>query len=87
MWENLGHGEMIATLDWPEADPSWLTRETIEVAVQVNGKLRGTIALAPDSAKELAKKWHLPFLCSKILDGNTPKKVIVIPNRIVNVVV
>ena len=46
MWENLGHGEMIATLDWPEADPSWLTRETIEVAVQVNGKLRGNLARA-----------------------------------------
>ena len=62
MWENLGHGEMIATLDWPEADPSWLKRETIEVAVQVNGKLRGTISLAPDVEKNSPKKWHLPFL-------------------------
>ena len=88
MWENLGHGEMIATLDWPEADPSWLTRETIEVAVQVNGKLRGTISLAPDSAKELAEEMALAIpAVQKILDGNTPKKVIVIPNRIVNVVV
>ena len=88
MWENLGHGEMIATLDWPEADPSWLTRETIEVAVQVNGKLRGTISLAPDSAKELAEEMALAIpAVQKILDGSTPKKVIVIPNRIVNVVV
>ena len=88
MWENLGHGEMIATLDWPEADPSWLTRETIEVAVQVNGKLRGTISLAPDSAKEHAEEMALAIpAVQKILDGNTPKKVIVIPNRIVNVVV
>ena len=88
MWENLGHGEMIATLDWPEADPSWLTRETIEVAVLVNGKLRGTISLAPDSAKELAEEMALAIpAVQKILDGNTPKKVIVIPNRIVNVVV
>ena len=79
---------MIATLDWPEADPSWLTRETIEVAVQVNGKLRGTISLAPDSAKELAEEMALAIpAVQKILDGNTPKKVIVIPNRIVNVVV
>ena len=88
MWENLGHGEMIATLDWPEADPSWLKRETIEVAVQVNGKLRGTISLAPDSGKELAEEMALAIpAVQKILDGNTPKKVIVIPNRIVNVVV
>ena len=58
MWENLGHGEMIATLDWPEADPSWLKRETIEVAVQVNGKLRGTFRSHQTVEKNSPKKWH-----------------------------
>ncbi|MGC6484303.1 MAG: class I tRNA ligase family protein, partial [Candidatus Puniceispirillales bacterium] len=88
MWENLGHDAMVATLDWPQADPAWLTRETIDIAVQVNGKLRGTIALAPDSDKAVAEEMALALpAVQKILDGGTLKKVIVIPNRIVNVVV
>ena len=87
MWENMGHDQMIALLSWPKADEAWLVTETINMPVQVNGKLRGTIDVAPDCDKALAEELALALpAVQKILDGNTPKKVIVVPNRIVNVV-
>ena len=87
MWENMGHDQMVALLDWPIADEAWLVTETINMPVQVNGKLRGTIDVAPDCDKALAEELALALpAVQKILDGNTPKKVIVVPNRIVNVV-
>ena len=87
IWENLGHTQMIAEMAWPEADPKWLVEETISIGVQVNGKLRGTIDIAPDSDKSVAEELALALPgVQKILDGQAPKKVIVVPNRIVNVV-
>ena len=87
MWENMGHDQMVALLDWPKADEAWLVTETINMPVQVNGKLRGTIDVAPDCDKALAEELALALpAVQKILDGSTPKKVIVVPNRIVNVV-
>ena len=87
IWENLGHDQMIAEMAWPEADPKWLIEETISIGVQVNGKLRGTIDIAPDCDKLVAEELALALPgVQKILDGQAPKKVIVVPNRIVNVV-
>ena len=87
IWENLGHDQMIAEMAWPEADPKWLIEETISIGVQVNGKLRGTIDIAPDCDKSVAEELALALPgVQKILDGQAPKKVIVVPNRIVNVV-
>ena len=87
IWANLGHDEMIATLPWPEADPAWLKEDTINIAVQVNGKLRGTIELAPDSDDTLAEEMALALpAVQNILNGQPPRKVIVVKNRIVNVV-
>jgi len=87
IWANLGHDQMIATLPWPEADPAWLREEVINIAVQVNGKLRGTIELAPDSDDHLAEEMALALpAVQKILEGQAPRKVIVVKNRIVNVV-
>ena len=88
MWANLGHGEMLATLPWPEADEAWLERETINMPVQVNGKLRGNIVIAPDTPQGEVEKIALALpAVQKILAENNPKKVVVVPNRIVNVVV
>ena len=88
MWENLGHKDMLATLAWPEADPAWLTTELISIAVQVNGKLRGTIEIKPDCPEEEIQETALKLeSVQKILGDSTPKKIIVVPNRIVNVVV
>jgi len=87
IWANIGHGEMLATLPWPEADATWLKQDTINIAVQVNGKLRGTIELAPDSDDQLAEEMALALpAVQKILGGQPPRKVIVVKNRIVNVV-
>jgi leucyl-tRNA synthetase len=87
MWENMGHDQMIATMDWPEVDAKWLVEDTINLPVQVNGKLRGTIDIAPDSDKALVEEMALALpAVQKILDGQAPKKVIVVQDRIVNVV-
>ena len=87
MWANMGHEQMVASLDWPKADEKWLVTESISLPVQVNGKLRGTIDVAPDCDKDLAIELALALpAVQKILDGNAPKKVIVVPNRIINVV-
>ncbi len=87
MWENMGHDQMVAQLPWPVADEKWLVEDTISLPVQVNGKLRGTIDVAPNGDKALAEEMALALpAVQKILDGKEPKKVIVVPNRIVNVV-
>lgn len=87
MWENMGHQDMIATRPWPQADAGWLVQDTISLPVQVNGKLRGTIDVIPDCDDDIAKKMALALpAVQKILEGNAPKKVIIVPNRIINVV-
>ena len=87
-WNYLGHQTLLADTPWPKADERLLVDETVTVGVQVNGKLRGTIELAVDCPKDQAEKLALalPNIASA-LDGNPPKKVIVVPNRIVNVVI
>ena len=88
LWQALGHKSLLADSPWPLAEDSLLVDDTVTVAVQLNGKLRGTIALAKDAPKDVAEKaaLALPELV-RGLDGKTPKRVIVVPNRIVNVVV
>jgi leucyl-tRNA synthetase len=87
IWGNLGHNTMVAQLPWPVADSEWLIEDTIKIGVQVNGKLRGTIDLSPDSEKAATEKMALALpAVQKILEGSKPKKVIIVPNRIVNVV-
>jgi leucyl-tRNA synthetase len=88
MWQNLGHDTMLATLPWPRADQEWLVQDTITLPVQVNGKLRGNIDVSTDAPKEDVEKMALALpAVQKILEDSTLKKVIVVPNRIVNVVV
>jgi len=88
LWHALGHRSLLADAPWPMAEESLLVDDTVTVAVQLNGKLRGTVALAKDTPKEAAEAaaLALPELI-RGLDGKTPKRVIVVPNRIVNVVV
>ena len=88
MWAALGHKSLLADSPWPLPDDALLVDDTVTVAVQLNGKLRGTVALAKDTPKDQAEKaaLALPELV-RGLDGKTPKRVIVVPNRIVNVVV
>ena len=88
IWQNLGHETMLATIAWPEADESLAADNEIEVAIQVNGKLRDTIMLSRDCENADAKARALESKAIlRYLDGKAPKKVIVVKNRIVNVVI
>ena len=88
MWETLGHTTMLAQSSWPEADSALARDDEIEIGVQVNGKLRDTIKLERDCANDVAESLALASVSvQKYLDGKTPKKVIVVQNRIINVVV
>ncbi|MBI1215775.1 MAG: leucine--tRNA ligase, partial [Alphaproteobacteria bacterium] len=88
LWQNLGHKEMLVDTAWPKADPALLENDSVTIAIQVNGKLRATVQLPRDVAKEEAEAAALgePAV-QKAMEGKTPRKVIVVPNRIINVVV
>ena len=86
-WLFLGHDGFLCDEPWPTYDETLVTDETITIAVQVNGKLRGTIDVARDSAENTVKELALALGgVRKVLDGKPPRRVIVVPNRIVNVV-
>ena len=86
-WANLGHQAMVCDTPWPEADPAYLVDDTVVLAVQVNGKRRGEIEVPKDAPSTQAEAAALSLeAVARILDGNPPHKVIVVPNRIVNVV-
>jgi len=87
LWLALGHRTLLADAPWPAAEDALLVDDTVTVAVQLNGKLRGTLQLAKDATKDAAETaaLALPEIV-RGLDGKTPKRVVVVPNRIVNVV-
>ena len=87
LWQGLGYDELLIDAPWPKADPALLVDETVTVAVQVNGKLRATISIPRDLDRGDAEKAALAEDgVQRALDGKTVRKVIVVPNRIVNVV-
>ena len=87
IWEALGHKKMVIDTPWPKADPDLLIDNTVTIAVQVNGKLRATITLPRDlPAKEAEAAALAEAAVQKAMAGNAPKKVIVVPNKIINVV-
>jgi leucyl-tRNA synthetase len=88
LWSLLGHTETITYVPFPQADPALLVEDSIEVPVQVNGKVRGRISVAPDAdeAAHLSAAMALDNVIAA-LDGKTPVKTIVIPGRTVNIVV
>ena len=88
LWAELGHHTLLADSAWPEADTSLLVDDTVTVAVQVNGKLKGTVTLAKDADTDSAQAAALALpAIAAALAGKPPRKVVVVPNRIVNVVV
>ncbi|MBU0859309.1 MAG: leucine--tRNA ligase, partial [Alphaproteobacteria bacterium] len=87
LWAHLGHKTMLVETPWPTADESLMTEDSVTVAVQVNGKMRATITLPKDTDQKTAEKLALAEAgVQKALEGQTVRKVIVVPNRIVNVV-
>ncbi len=88
LWQALGHDELLADTPWPEADPALAVEETVTIAVQVNGKLRGTIEVPRDLDEDSTVAEALALANVRTAIGGAPvRKKIVVPNRIVNVVV
>jgi len=88
LWEGLGHDTPLVDMPWPEADPALARDETIRLPVQVNGKKRGEIEVDRDADKAAIEGLALDDpAVARFLKGRSPKKVIVVPGRIVNVVV
>ena len=88
MWERLGKPYSIHNQAWPEFDPELTKEEEITLSVQVNGKVRDRIVVPADIDEERAK---ITALASEIVQrhmgGKEPRKVIVVPGRLVNIVV
>ncbi|WP_300533601.1 leucine--tRNA ligase [uncultured Mameliella sp.] len=88
IWQMLGGEGLIAEAAWPKADESLLVEDTVTLPIQVNGKRRGEIEVPKDLPKEEVEKLALAHeAVVRALDGGQPKKLIVVPGRIVNVVV
>ncbi len=88
IWQLLGGEGLVATAPWPVADETMLVDDTITLPIQINGKRRAEISVAKDLEKAEVEKIALSTeAVQRALDGATPKKVIVVPGRIVNVVV
>jgi leucyl-tRNA synthetase len=88
LWQALGHERLLAEEPWLAWDAALARAETVTLAVQVNGKLRGTVDLPRDAAERAATDAALALpAVRRLLEGRAPRKTIVVPNRIVNVVV
>ena len=88
IWSMLGGQGLIIDAPWPQADPAMLVDDEVTLPVQVNGKRRAEISVPKDMPKEEIEALALATDgVIRTLDGATPKKIIVVPGRIVNVVV
>jgi leucyl-tRNA synthetase len=86
-WAALGRDGLVADAAWPEVDPALLVEDSVTVAVQVNGKLRSTIELPVGASRESVEEVVLSLEpVARLLDGKSPRKLIIVPDRIVNVV-
>jgi leucyl-tRNA synthetase len=88
VWSMLGGEGLVINASWPKADPALLLDDEVTMPIQVNGKRRAEISVAKDMPKEEVEKLALAQdAVVRALDGASPKKVIVVPGRIVNVVI
>jgi leucyl-tRNA synthetase len=86
-WAAMGREGLIAQAEWPVPDPALLVEEEVTIAVQVNGKLRDTLTAPKGTARERLEEMALASeKVVRILEGKAPRKVIVVPDRLVNLV-
>jgi leucyl-tRNA synthetase len=87
LWSRLGHERLWAE-PWPEADPALLERETFELVIQVNGRVRDRVEVAADSSEEeLVAQAKASPRVQAYLDGKEIRKEIVVPGKLVNLVI
>lgn len=88
LWQQLGHKESISLASWPVADASKIITAEITFAVQVNGKVRGTITVTPDASEgDIIATAQAELNVAKYLDGKEIKKTIVVPGKLVSFVI
>jgi leucyl-tRNA synthetase len=86
-WRALGHERLVAETQWPRHDPALLRTDSITIAVQVNGKRRAELVVARDADNKTVEEAALSEEgVKRALAGAMPKKIIVVPGRIVNIV-
>jgi leucyl-tRNA synthetase len=87
LWQQLGHSDLVIDATWPQADDSALVQDTLSIVIQVNGKLRGHIDVpATASREEIEAAARANDNVLRYVDGLTIRKVIVVPNKLVNIV-
>ena len=86
LWERLGHHRSVFDSGWPAYDEALAREDTVELAVQVNGKLRGTIRVARDTAQDAALAAALGDAQVARFVTGTPRKVVFVPGRLINIV-
>ncbi|MEM9720673.1 MAG: leucine--tRNA ligase [Bacteroidota bacterium] len=88
LWEMLGHGDSITLSSFPDWEEQYLVEDTVEYPVQINGKVRFKLSVPADMGREdIGKEVLAHETAQKWLEGKEPKKLIVVPGRIVNVVI
>ncbi|MDR5780286.1 leucine--tRNA ligase [Caballeronia sp. LZ065] len=91
LWSELGYADTFGPLldaPWPKVDEAALEQSEIELVLQINGKVRGALTVAKDASREAIEQAAVAHdMFGKFSEGRTPKKVIVVPGRLVNVVV
>ena len=88
LWQELGQGAELWRTPWRQVDPAALVQDAIEIVVQVNGKLRGRISVAPGTPDDVIRMAALADEnVQRFCEGREPKKVIVVKGKLVNVVV
>ena len=88
LWEKLGHKEFICRESWPEWDETLCQEDTITVVVMVNGKKRDELQVAKGLPRDELQKIAMESpKAAKFIEGKKPRKVIVVPDKLVNVVV
>ncbi|TXI39816.1 MAG: leucine--tRNA ligase [Nitrosomonas sp.] len=88
LWRELRPGTELSDQPWPQADNAAMAQDEIKLIVQVNGKLRGQINVAKDAGKEAIERTALANEhVQKFIEGETVKKIIVVPGRLINIVV
>ena len=86
-WQKLGGSESVHQQSWPELDASALVQDSVDLVIQVKGKVRGTISVPADADKETLEKLALSSeVAQKWLEGAEPRRVIVVPGKLVNLV-
>ncbi|MFY0598703.1 MAG: leucine--tRNA ligase [Cyclobacteriaceae bacterium] len=87
LWNQLGHSETVFDASFPSFDEKYLKEESKEYPIMINGKMRAKISFASDTPKDEMEKAVIENeLVQKWLEGKAPKKIIIVPNKIVNVV-